>query len=113
MLTTLQLTPAQHHIRESLAKGASNADRISQHRFQVPRVRESLIRSPTDPARDRLHGRLQAVRRHGRGRWSLARDLSAEITILLGSSGSGMTTTQRTAADAARAASSTPTVRLP
>lgn len=29
MLTTLQLTPAQHRIRESLGNGASKADRIS------------------------------------------------------------------------------------
>jgi hypothetical protein len=49
MLTTLQLTPAQRRIHESLDKGASNADRISPHRVQVPRVRESFIRIPDRP----------------------------------------------------------------
>jgi hypothetical protein len=50
MLTPVQLIPAQHRIRGSLGKGAPDADRSSQHRVQVPRVRESLRHiPPTDP----------------------------------------------------------------
>jgi hypothetical protein len=49
MHTNLQLTPAQRRIRESLGKGFSDTARIAQHRIQLPRVHESLVRVPDRP----------------------------------------------------------------
>jgi hypothetical protein len=50
MHTSLQLTPAQRRIRESRGKGSpAAAVQIAQHRIQLPRVRESLVRIPDRP----------------------------------------------------------------
>jgi hypothetical protein len=49
MHTNLQLTPAQRRIRESLGKRSSDTARIAQHRIQLPRVHESLVRVPDRP----------------------------------------------------------------
>ena len=49
MHTSLQLTPAQRRIRESRGKGSPDAARIAQHRIQLPRVYESLVRIPERP----------------------------------------------------------------
>ena len=49
MHTSLQLTPAQRRIRESRGGGAVDAVRIAQHRIQLPRVHESLVRVPDRP----------------------------------------------------------------
>jgi hypothetical protein len=48
MLRTTQLTPAQRRIRDARGKRSSDGDRIAQHRVQLPRVRESIVRLP-DP----------------------------------------------------------------
>jgi hypothetical protein len=49
MLRTTQLTPAQRRIREARGKRSSESYRIAQHRVELPRVRESILRLP-DPA---------------------------------------------------------------
>ena len=49
MQTSRQLTPAQRRIRESRDKGSPGAASIAQHRIQLPRVRESLVRIPERP----------------------------------------------------------------
>jgi hypothetical protein len=49
MLTKLHLTSAQRRIRESPGNRSSDTARIEQHRIQLPRVHESLIRSPDQP----------------------------------------------------------------
>jgi hypothetical protein len=52
MRTKVQLTPAQRRIRESPGRRTSDTARIAQHRIQLPRVHESLIRIPDQPARE-------------------------------------------------------------
>lgn len=49
MRTQLQLTPAQRRIRESAGMRSPDAARIAQHRIQMPRVHESLMRIPDRP----------------------------------------------------------------
>ena len=46
MLTNRQLTPAQRRIHESLGRRSCDTARIAQHRIQLPRVQESLVRIP-------------------------------------------------------------------
>jgi hypothetical protein len=46
---TSLLTPAQRRIRESRGKGSADAAQIAQHRIQLPRVRELLVRVPDRP----------------------------------------------------------------
>jgi hypothetical protein len=50
MLRTTQLTAAQRRIREARDQRSTDTSRIAQHRIQLPRVRESVIRVP-DPGR--------------------------------------------------------------
>jgi len=49
MHTNLQLTPAQRRIRESRGNGSPDTAQIAQHRIQLPRVHESLVRIPDRP----------------------------------------------------------------
>ncbi len=51
MLRATQLTPAQRRIRGARARRSSDSYRIAQHRVQLPRVRESLVRLPDPPDR--------------------------------------------------------------
>jgi hypothetical protein len=51
MLRARQLTPAQRRIREARDKRSSDSYRIAQHRVQLPRVRESIVRLPDPPDR--------------------------------------------------------------
>jgi hypothetical protein len=51
MLRVTQLTPAQRRIREARAKLSSDSYLIAQHRVQLPRVRESIVRLADPPDR--------------------------------------------------------------
>jgi hypothetical protein len=52
MLRPTQLTPAQRRIRATRARRSSDSYRIAQHRVQLQRVRESLVRLPDAPERE-------------------------------------------------------------
>jgi hypothetical protein len=51
MLRATQLTPAQRRIRAARARRSPDSYLIAQHRVQLPRVRESIVRLPDPPDR--------------------------------------------------------------
>jgi hypothetical protein len=51
MLRATQLTPAQRRIRGARARRSPDSYLIAQHRVQLPRVRESIVRLPDPPDR--------------------------------------------------------------